>query len=138
MQMVVADVSPGSRLKSAFRQRAAIEGDDIGQACIGHRHVRTQLGNGGIRAAALVDKHVDALGHRMAEESLAFAIDFGARDPRRIVVAARKLQNPPQVIQLLSRLGFVVAVELHVDTDLGLFVERRQRGKRRRLLALAT
>lgn len=74
----------------------------------------------------------------MAEEPLAFAIDLGARNPGRVVAATRKLQYPPQVIQLLSRLNFVVAVELHVDTDLGLFVERRQRGKRRRLLALAT
>ena len=42
------------------------------------------------------------------------------------------------MIQLLSRLNFVVAVELHVDTDLGLFVERRQRGERGRLLTLTT
>ena len=42
------------------------------------------------------------------------------------------------MIQLLSRLGFVIAVELHVDTDLGVFVERRQRGKRGRLLTLTT
>ena len=74
----------------------------------------------------------------MAEEPLALAIDLGARDPCRIVAAARKLQYPPQVIQLLSRLNFVVAVELHVDTDLGLFVERRQRGERGRLLTLTT
>ena len=73
----------------------------------------------------------------MAEESLAFAIDLGTRDPRRIIAAARKLQYPPQVIQFFSRLGFIIAVELHVDADLGLFVERRQRRKRRRLLALA-
>lgn len=138
MQMVVTDMPPGGRFKPTFRQRAAIEGDNIGQVRVGHRHVRTQFGDGGIHAAALVDEHVDALGHRMAEESLTLAIDLGARDPCRIVTAARKLQYPPQVIQLLSRLGFVVAVELHVDTDLGVFVERRQRGKRRRLLALAT
>ena len=74
----------------------------------------------------------------MAEESLTLAIDLGARDPCRIVAAARKLQYPPQVIQLLSRLGFVVAVELNVDTDLGVFVERRQRGERGRLLTLTT
>ena len=73
----------------------------------------------------------------MAEESLALAIDLGARDPGRIIAATRKLQYPPQVIQLLSRLGFIIAVELHVNADLGLFVERRQRGKRGRLLALA-
>ena len=138
VQMVVADMSPGGRLKPAFGQRTAIEGNNIGQARVGHRHVRAQFGDGGIRAAALVDKHVDALGDRMAEESLTLAIDLGARDPCRIVTAARKLQYPPQVIQLLSRLRLVVAVELHIDTDLGVFVERRQRGKRRRLLALAT
>ena len=138
MQMVVPDVSPGSRLKPAFGQRAAIEGHDIGKACIGHRHVRAQLGDSGIRAAALVDKHVDALRHRVAEEPLALASDFGAGDPCRIVAAARKLQHPSQVVQLLGRLRLVVAVELHVDTDLCLVVERRQRGKRRRLLALAT
>ena len=40
------------------------------------------------------------------------------------------------MVQFLGRLRLVIAVELHVDTDLGLFVERRQRGKRRRLLAL--
>ena len=74
----------------------------------------------------------------MAEEPLALAIDLGARDPCRIVAAARKLQHPSQVVQFLGRLGLVIAVELHVDTDLGVFVERRQRGKRRRLLALAT
>ena len=74
----------------------------------------------------------------MAEESLTLAIRLGARDPCRIVAAARKLQYPPQVIQLLSRLDFVVAVELHVDTDLGVFVERRQRGERGRLLTLTT
>ena len=73
----------------------------------------------------------------MTEESLAFAIDLGARDPGRIVTTARKLQHPSQVIQLLSRLLLVIAIELHVDADLGLFVERRKRGKRRRLLALA-
>ena len=91
-----------------------------------------------VGAATLVNEHVDALGHRVAEKPLAFAIDFGARDPCRIVAAARKLQNPSQVVQLLGRLRLVVAVKLHVDTDLCLVVERRQRGKRRRLLALAT
>ena len=91
MQMVVTDVPPGGRFKPTFGQRATIKGDDIGQACVGHRHVRAQFGDGGIRAATLVDEHVDALGHRMAEESLTLAIDLGARDPRRIVVAARKL-----------------------------------------------
>ena len=42
------------------------------------------------------------------------------------------------MIQLLSRLDFVVAVELHVDADLGVFVERRQRSERGRLLTLTT
>ena len=138
MQMVVTDVPPGSRFKPAFGQCAAIEGHDIGKACIGHRHIRTQLGDGRIHAAALVDKHVDALGDRMAEEPLALAINLGARDPCRIVAAARKLQHPSQAVQLLGRLGLVIAVEFHINTDLGLFVERRQRGKRRRLLALVT
>ena len=73
----------------------------------------------------------------MAEESLAFAIDLGARDPCRIVTAARKLQHPAQVIQLLGRLFLVVAVEFHVYADLCIFVERGKRGKRGRLLALA-
>ena len=41
------------------------------------------------------------------------------------------------MVQLLGRLGFIIAVELNVDADLGLLVERRQRGKRGRLLALA-
>ena len=91
MQMVVTDVPPGGRFKPTFGQRTAIKGDDIGQACVGHRHVRPQFGDGGIRAATLVDKHVDALGHRVAEEPLALAIDLGARDPCRIVAAARKL-----------------------------------------------
>lgn len=138
MQMVVPDVSPGSRLKPAFGQRAAIEGHDIGKACIGHRHIRSQLGNGGVGAATLVNEHVDTLGDRVAEEPLALAIDFGAGDPCRTVAAARKLQHPSQVVQLLGRLRLVVAVELHVNADLGLFVERRQRGERGRLLALAT
>ena len=137
MQMVVPDVSPGSRLKPAFGQRAAIEGHDIGKACIGHRHIRSQLGNGGVGAATLVNEHVDTLGDRVAEEPLALAIDFGAGDPCRTVAAARKLQHPSQVVQLLGRLRLVVAVELHVNADLGLFVERRQRGERGRLLALA-
>lgn len=74
----------------------------------------------------------------MAEEPLALAINLGARDPCRIVAAARKLQHPSQAVQLLGRLGLVIAVEFHINTDLGLFVERRQRGKRRRLLALVT
>ena len=139
MQMVVTDMPPSGRFKPTFRQRATIEGDDIGQTCaLGTDMSEPSLVMVRIRAAALVDEHVDALGHRMAEEPLTLAIDLGARDPCRIVTAARKLQYPPQVIQLLNRLGFVVAVELHVDTDLGVFVERRQRGKRRRLLALAT
>ena len=42
------------------------------------------------------------------------------------------------MVQFLGRLGLVIAVELHVDTDLGLFVERRQRGERGRLLTLTT
>ena len=138
MQMVVTDVPPGGRFKPTFGQRAAIKGDDIGQARVGHRHIRPQLGNGGVGAATLVNEHVDALGHRVAEEPLALAIDFVAGDPCRIVAAARKLQHPSQVVQLLGRLRLVIAIELHVDTYLGLFVERRQRGKRRRLLALAT
>mgnify|MGYP006982968572 CR=1 FL=1 len=112
MQVVVADMAPRGGLKTAFGQRAAIEGNHIGQARVGHRHVRAQLGDGGVGATTLVDKHVDALGHRMAEESLAFAIDLGTRDPRRIIAAARKLQYPPQVIQFFSRLGFIIAVEL--------------------------
>ncbi len=41
------------------------------------------------------------------------------------------------MVQLLSRLSLVVAVEFHVNTDLCLIVECRQRGKRGRLLALA-
>lgn len=41
------------------------------------------------------------------------------------------------MVQLLGRLRLVVAVELHIDTDLCLIVECRQRGKRGRLLALA-
>ena len=90
MQMVVTDVPPGGRFKPTFGQRAAIKGDDIGQTRVGHRHVRAQFGDGGIRAATLVDEH-DALGHRMAEESLTLAIDLGARDPCRIVAASRKL-----------------------------------------------
>ena len=94
MQMVVPDVSPGSRLKPAFGQRAAIEGHDIGKACIGHRHIRSQLGNGGVGAATLIDEHVDAFGDRMTEEPLALAIDLGTRDPGRVVAAACKLQNP--------------------------------------------
>ena len=89
--MVVSDVSPGGRLKPAFGQRATIERNDIGQTRVGDRHVGPQLGDGGIRTATLVDEHVDALGHRMAEESLTLAIDLGARDPCRIVAAARKL-----------------------------------------------
>ena len=40
------------------------------------------------------------------------------------------------MVQFLGRLGLVIAVELHVDTDLGVFVERRQRGERSRLLTL--
>lgn len=87
--------------------------------------------------ATLVDEHVDALGNRVAEEPLALAIDLGARNPCRVVAAARKLQNPSQVVQLLGRLCLVVAVELHVDADLCLIVECRQRGKSSRLLALA-
>ena len=128
---------PCGRFKPTFGQRAAIKRDDIGQACVGHRHVRAQFGDGGIRATTLVDEHVDALGHRMAEEPLAFAIDLGARNP---VASSRPpaSSKPIPVVQLLGRLRLVVTVELHVDTDLGVFVERRQRGKRRRLLALAT
>ena len=126
MQMVVADMSPGGRLKPAFGQRVAIEGNDIGQARVGHRHIRAQLGNGGVGAATLVDEHVDTLGDGVAEEPLTFAIDLGARNPGRVVAAARKLQNPSQVVQLLGRLRLVVAVELHIDTDLCLIVECRQ------------
>ena len=137
MQMVVADMSPGGRLKPAFGQRAAIEGNDIGQARVGYRHIRPQFGNGGVGAATLIDEHVDTLGDGVAEEPLAFAIDLGARNPGRVIAAARKLQNPSQVVQLLSRLSLVVAVEFHVNTDLCLIVECRQRGKRGRLLALA-
>ena len=138
MQVVVADMAPRGGLKTAFGQRAAIEGNHIGQARVGHRHVRAQLGDGGVGATTASSISMLTLsGTAWRKNRLAFAIDLGTRDPRRIIAAARKLQYPPQVIQFFSRLGFIIAVELHVDADLGLFVERRQRRKRRRLLALA-
>ena len=120
--------APRQQIQARFRPVCGDRGPRHRQGVHWHRHVRTQFGDGGIRAATLVDKHVDALGDRMAEEPLALAINLGARDPCRIVAATRKLEHPSQVVQFLGRLGLVIAVELHVDTDLGLFVERRQRG----------
>ena len=137
MDVVVADVAPGRRLQARLGERAAVEREDVVQALVGHGHVAAQLGDGGVRAATLVDEHVHALRHGVAEEDQALAVDLGARDPGRVLGAARGLEHLAQAVELGGRLVLGLAVELHVDADGRVLGELRQRREGRRGLALA-
>ena len=115
VQVVVAYVSPCGRFEAGLGERAAIEGNDVCQAVVGHGHVASQLGDGGEGSAALVDEHVDAFGNRMTEEALALAVDIRAGDPCVVPAAAMCFEKLSQAGELGCGLFLRVSLKLHVD-----------------------
>ncbi len=53
MQVVVADVAPHGALQTRLGQSGAVHLHDLVQACVGHGHVASELGDGGVGLAAL-------------------------------------------------------------------------------------
>ena len=114
MEVVVADMPPRGSLEALLGERRAVESDHVVQALVGNGHVAPQLGDGGIGAPPLVDEHVDALGHGMAEERERLAVDRGTRDPGALRVATGFAENLGKQTQIGHDLVFVRAMQFDV------------------------
>ena len=117
VQVVGADVAPRRALQAALGQRAAVERHHVVEVLVRHGHVASQLGDDGVGATAPVDEHVDALGHGVAKEALALAVDVGAGHPSVVLAGTHLAQGVPHEVELPKRRGVVGAVELDVNTD---------------------
>ena len=119
MQVVVADVAPHGALQACLGQGGAVHLHDLVQACVGHGHVASELGDGGVGLAALVDEHVHALGHRVAEEALRLAVEVGAGNPGVRLVGAHLFHEVGDLPKLLVSLVLALADEFHENAAAG-------------------